>query len=63
MPRGEFGPKARERRRRAQGRMQAEPGLALWRRAYLAGPDTVPVSAFDERVYERLFTPDVRAGT
>jgi hypothetical protein len=43
--------------------MQAEPELALWRRAYLAGPDTVPVSAFDERVYERLFTPDVRAGT
>jgi 2-polyprenyl-6-methoxyphenol hydroxylase-like FAD-dependent oxidoreductase len=61
--RGEFGPEARDRRRRAQGRMQAEPELALWRQAYLAGPDTVPVSAFDERVYERLFAPDIRAGT
>jgi len=61
--RGEFGPEGRDRRRRAQGRMQAEPELALWRRAYLAGPDTVPVSAFDERVYERLCAPAVKAGT
>ncbi len=61
--RGEFGPDARERRRRARGLMQAEPELGLWRRGYLAGPESVPVSAFDERVYERLCAPAVRAGT
>jgi 2-polyprenyl-6-methoxyphenol hydroxylase-like FAD-dependent oxidoreductase len=61
--RGEFGPAAQARRRRARGRMQAEPELALWRRACLAGPDSVPVSAFGEHVYERLFTSAVRAGT
>ena len=52
--RGEFGSDARERRRRARGLMQAEPELGLWRRGYLAGPESAPVSAFDERVYERL---------
>jgi 2-polyprenyl-6-methoxyphenol hydroxylase-like FAD-dependent oxidoreductase len=52
--RGEFGPDARERRRRARALMQAEPELGLWRRGYLAGPESVPVSAFDERVYEQL---------
>jgi 2-polyprenyl-6-methoxyphenol hydroxylase-like FAD-dependent oxidoreductase len=52
--RGEFGPEARERRRRAQGLMQREPELALWRRAYQAGPESVPASAFDKGVYERL---------
>jgi 2-polyprenyl-6-methoxyphenol hydroxylase-like FAD-dependent oxidoreductase len=49
-----FGPEGRAQRRRAWERMRAEPELGLWRRAYLAGPETVPVSAFDERVYERL---------
>jgi hypothetical protein len=34
--------------------MEAEPELTLWRRAMLAGPESVPASAFDERVYERL---------
>ncbi len=58
--RGEFGPEARERRRRAQARMQAEPDLALWRRGSLAGLDTVPATAFDEHVYARLFSPAVR---
>jgi 2-polyprenyl-6-methoxyphenol hydroxylase-like FAD-dependent oxidoreductase len=52
--RGEFGPDARERRRRARALMQAEPELGLWRRGYLAGPESVPVSAFDERVYEQV---------
>jgi 2-polyprenyl-6-methoxyphenol hydroxylase-like FAD-dependent oxidoreductase len=61
--RGEFGPEARERRRRARQLMQAEPKLGLWRRAYLAGPESVPESAFDERVCERLCTPAVKAGT
>jgi 2-polyprenyl-6-methoxyphenol hydroxylase-like FAD-dependent oxidoreductase len=61
--RGEFGAEGRERRRRASWRMQAEPELALWRRAYLAGPESVPAAAFDERVYERLFASSVRAGT
>jgi 2-polyprenyl-6-methoxyphenol hydroxylase-like FAD-dependent oxidoreductase len=58
--RGEFGPEARERRRRARGLMQAEPELGLWRRGYLAGPESVPASAFDERVYERLCAPAIR---
>jgi menaquinone-9 beta-reductase len=49
-----FGPEGREQRRRAWARMRAEPELGLWRRAYLAGPESVPASAFDERVYERL---------
>lgn len=61
--RGEFGPEARERRRRARGRMQAEPELALWRRALVAGPDSVPSSAFDDSIRERLFAPDHSAGT
>lgn len=61
--RGEFGAEARERRRRARARMQAEPELALWRQACLAGPDSVPASAFHERIYERLFTPTFRVGT
>ena len=52
--RGEFGHEARERRRRARDLMQAQPELALWRRAYLAGPESVPASAFDKGVYERL---------
>ena len=61
--RGEFGPDARERRRRARALMQAEPELGLWRRGYLAGPESTPASAFDDGVYERLCGPAVRAGT
>jgi 2-polyprenyl-6-methoxyphenol hydroxylase-like FAD-dependent oxidoreductase len=61
--RGEFDPEARERRRRALRLMQAEPALGLWRRAYLAGPESVPGSAFDECVYDRLCAPTVRAGS
>jgi len=52
--RGDFGSEGRERRRRALRLMQAEPALGLWRRAYLAGPESVPASAFDESVYDRL---------
>ena len=52
--RGDFRPEGRERRRRAQRLMQAAPALGLWRRAYLAGPESVPASAFDESVYDRL---------
>ena len=59
--RGEFGPSARERRRRARGLMQAEPELGLWRRGYLGGPESVPASAFDAHVYERLCAPAVKA--
>ena len=61
--RGEFGPDARERRRRARALMQAEPELGLWRPGYLAGPESAPASAFDDGVYERLCGPAVRAGT
>ena len=53
--RGEFGPEARQRRRRARERMLADPELALWRRAAFAGPDSVPDFAFDQRIQERLF--------
>ena len=52
--RGEFGSDARERRRRAGQLMQAEPELGLWRRATLVGPESVPKSAFDSGIYERL---------
>jgi len=61
--RGEFGPEAREQRCRARGLTHAEPALGLWRRAYLAGPESVPASAFDARVYDRLCAPAVRAGS
>src|SRR5262245_2243392 len=60
--RGEFGPKARDRRRRARALMQAEPELGRWRRAYMAGPESVPAPAFDERVYERLCAGPVGIG-
>ncbi len=52
--RGEFGVEARERRRRALELMRREPPLGLWRRAYLAGPESVPASAFDDDVSARL---------
>ena len=52
--RGEFGDGPRERRRRARALMHAEPELGLWRRAGMAGPESVPASAFDKTVYERL---------
>jgi 2-polyprenyl-6-methoxyphenol hydroxylase-like FAD-dependent oxidoreductase len=55
--RGEFGPEPRERRRRARARMQAEPELMLWRRALLAGPESMLASAFDELLHDRLFAP------
>jgi len=61
--RGEFGLEARERRRRALRLMQAEPALGVWRRAYLAGPESVPASAFDDRVYNRLCAATVEAGS
>jgi hypothetical protein len=51
---GEFGVEARARRRRVRGLMKAAPEIGLWRRATLAGPESVPASAFDERVYETL---------
>jgi 2-polyprenyl-6-methoxyphenol hydroxylase-like FAD-dependent oxidoreductase len=53
--RGEFGPEARERRRRAQALMRAEPELALWRRATVVGPDALPAEAFDDSIAARLF--------
>ena len=43
--------------------MQTDVELGLWRKAYLAGPETVPASAFDERVYERLCASAVRVCT
>lgn len=55
--RGEFGPAARERRRRAMARMREHPELAQFRRASLAGPETVPPEAFATSVVERLLAP------
>jgi 2-polyprenyl-6-methoxyphenol hydroxylase-like FAD-dependent oxidoreductase len=55
--RGEFGEEARTRRVRSRKLMQAEPELALWRLAALAGPETVPASAFDDSVRGRLCAP------
>jgi 2-polyprenyl-6-methoxyphenol hydroxylase-like FAD-dependent oxidoreductase len=55
--RGEFGPTARERRRRAMARMRENPELAQFRRASLAGPETVPPEAFATSVVERLLAP------
>ena len=52
--RGEFGPEARERRRRATERMRADPSLTAFRRATVAGPEQVPPEAFDDSVRERL---------
>jgi 2-polyprenyl-6-methoxyphenol hydroxylase-like FAD-dependent oxidoreductase len=60
--RGEFGIEARARRRRARELMQAEPELGLWRRATLAGPESVPASAFDRGIYERICGHAVPAG-
>jgi 2-polyprenyl-6-methoxyphenol hydroxylase-like FAD-dependent oxidoreductase len=60
--RGEFGEGPRERRRRARALMQAEPELGLWRRATMAGPESVPASAFDKAVYERLCDQPLPAG-
>jgi hypothetical protein len=53
--RGEFTLEARERRRRA--RQRADRELAQWFRAGAVGPETVPASAFEDRVRERLFAP------
>jgi 2-polyprenyl-6-methoxyphenol hydroxylase-like FAD-dependent oxidoreductase len=60
--RGEFGDAPRERRRRARALMQAEPELGLWRRATMAGPESVPASAFDKAVYEQLCDQALPAG-
>lgn len=60
--RGEFGEGPRERRRRARALMQAEPELGLWRRATMAGPESVPASGFDKAVYERLCDQALPAG-
>jgi hypothetical protein len=51
--RGEFGVEARARRRRARDLMKA---ARAWPVATcdLAGPESVPASAFGERVYETL---------
>jgi 2-polyprenyl-6-methoxyphenol hydroxylase-like FAD-dependent oxidoreductase len=55
--RGEFGPDARERRRRATERMRNDPSLAAFRRSAAAGPEQVPPEAFDDSVRERLLAP------
>jgi 2-polyprenyl-6-methoxyphenol hydroxylase-like FAD-dependent oxidoreductase len=55
--RGEFGTKAQARRRRATARMRAEPDLATFRLATVAGPETVPATAFDPSVRDRLLAP------
>jgi 2-polyprenyl-6-methoxyphenol hydroxylase-like FAD-dependent oxidoreductase len=53
--RGEFDAEGRERRRRLHARMRVDPELALWRRAMLAGPESVPASAFTDQAWDRLW--------
>jgi 2-polyprenyl-6-methoxyphenol hydroxylase-like FAD-dependent oxidoreductase len=55
--RGEFGPEARDRRRRATERMRDDPSLTAFRRSTVAGPEQVPPEAFDDSVRERLLAP------
>jgi 2-polyprenyl-6-methoxyphenol hydroxylase-like FAD-dependent oxidoreductase len=55
--RGEFGPTARKRRRRAMARMREQPELARFRAAAIAGPESVPAHAFAAAVPERLLAP------
>jgi hypothetical protein len=35
--------------------MRVDPELALWRRAMLAGPESVPASAFTDQAWDRLW--------
>ena len=52
----EFGPEARERRRISGERMAADPMLMLPALATMVGPDSLPASAFEESMLDRLFT-------
>lgn len=50
----EFGPEAEARRLRARELQAKDPSLLLWFLAAFAGPDTLPASAFDDSVREKL---------
>jgi 2-polyprenyl-6-methoxyphenol hydroxylase-like FAD-dependent oxidoreductase len=53
----EFGPAARERRRRARERQMQDPSLLLPLMAALIGPDNIPAETFEQQTRERLFRP------
>jgi 2-polyprenyl-6-methoxyphenol hydroxylase-like FAD-dependent oxidoreductase len=50
----EFGPAARDRRRRARERQLQDPRLLLPLMAVFLGPETVPADTFEEATRERL---------
>jgi menaquinone-9 beta-reductase len=52
--RSEFTDEARERRKRAQARMEANPSLALPFLANLTGPFSVPDHVFEQAAWDRL---------
>lgn len=53
----EFGPLARERRRRVRERQMEDPSLLLPLFAALLGPDNIPAESFEESVRQRLLAP------
>jgi 2-polyprenyl-6-methoxyphenol hydroxylase-like FAD-dependent oxidoreductase len=53
----EFGPAARERRRRYHERAAADPSLALHGVAVMAGPEAVPAETFTEAYRMRVLGP------
>jgi 2-polyprenyl-6-methoxyphenol hydroxylase-like FAD-dependent oxidoreductase len=58
----EFGPAARERRRRARERQMQDPSLLLPLMAAFLGPENIPAETFEPETRERLFG-EVRAPT
>ena len=53
----EFGPVARERRRRARERQMQDPTLLLPLMAAFIGPERIPAETFEPATRERLFGP------
>ncbi|HUI25947.1 MAG TPA: NAD(P)/FAD-dependent oxidoreductase [Candidatus Kryptonia bacterium] len=53
----EFGPVARERRRRVRERQMQDPTLMLPLFAAFLGPESVPAETFEESTRQRLFAP------
>ena len=50
----EFGPTARERRRRAHERAMADPNLAMSRAIVLIGPELAPADAFTPERWDEI---------
>lgn len=52
-----FGPEGDEVRRHARQRRTEAPELGLYGQAMVAGPETVPATAFDEGIRQRMLAP------